>query len=370
MSLFLALLLACSSPQVSAPSEESASTVIAIEATLDEAGTASAEALAAEVKDTHFPSKLRRSVDNAHLFVALAARDTTDHAVVAASLEAMRDTWSFKEVGDKPVADADYAKVVLTYLDHPEPLVQGRAMVASKPLLQQGNPEVIAKITALSSKSSAHLFEALDLLALVEDWAKKPEIASVFTMALTGEAHVASRALFRMETRSFAFADKEAATVKIKALLAHEDPGVRGRAAIALAGFERDASSVGEALAPLLSDAHGFPRSMAARAAGKVRAYDLADELMGMLEDRASNTYDIPDCPRADGSKERLHHDGSPWSRVDDAVLTGLHAMSGGNGTARMELTKIRHDHVDEDLATRVQEARAWYASHRDKLGG
>ncbi|TNE86533.1 MAG: HEAT repeat domain-containing protein [Deltaproteobacteria bacterium] len=370
MNLFLFLILACSSPDPAGATGGGAAPAgaVAIEATLDEAGNQSAEALLAELDGTHFKSKARRSAANAQLFLVLAARDTGAHEIAAASLEGMYETWSDKDVKDKPAANEDYAKVVLAYLDHSDPLLQARAIQAAKHLLRQGHAETVAKIVGLAGKSPAHTFDALDALSQVKDWGKDEAIAAVYVNALDGENYVASQALFRLETKAFSFVKKDEAAPKIKGLLGHADPGVRGRAALAYAGFEKDKAAASEAIAPLLKDDNAFTRSAAARAIGNARATGLAGDLVGMLDDTAKNTYDIEGWKQLDGSDGRVHHDGSAWSRVDDAVLNGLRTMGGTNGSARLELTKVRHDHVDEDLAKCKEEAKAWYEANKDKL--
>ncbi|MCO4747960.1 MAG: hypothetical protein KC912_24420 [Proteobacteria bacterium] len=338
---------------------------IAVDAPAD---TAAADAVAAELKGSQFPSKLRRAKENAPIFLALAARDTANAPLAAAALEGMAATWTDREGRDKPQADAAYATVVSAYLDHSNPLVLAQALKAAKHVLKQGHEEVIGKVAALAGGDMAKHYAALEALVDVPDWGKRDDLAGVFAKALEAEPAVASLALFRLESRAFSFALRDEVSAATQGLLTHADPGVRGRAALAHVRYNTDAVAAAAAVEPLLDDSDAFVRSAAARAVGSAGALRLTDKLMSMLGDSAKSTYDITGWTQLNGKAGRVHHDGSAWSRVDDAALQGLKSLGGRNGSERLTLTRVRYDHIDEDLATCVSEARAWHAANRDAL--
>lgn len=361
----LLVLLACSAP-TSAVAEPPGS--LTLTAPLDDAAQISADALAGQIDGTHFPRKTRRSAANAPLFLALAARDTASHDIAAAALEAMAESWSNKEYKGKPAADEDYAKVVAAYLGHSEPMLQARALVAAKNLLRQPHEPTIAAVIALADQSEAHRYAVLEALSQVPDWSKREDVPPVFIAALDASPQCASQSLFRMKTRAYSLVGKDQAATKARGLLAHEDPGVRGRAALALMQLSTDKDAAAEAIGPLLDDPHAYTRSAAAVAVGEGRAVQLADRLIAMLDDTEPNTWDLTGWETLDGKSGRVHHDGSPWSRVDDAALQGLKALSGYNGAERLELVKIRHDQIDADLDSCKSAARSWWTANEQTL--
>jgi len=82
--------------------------------------------------------------------------------------------------------------------------------------------------------------------------------------------------------------------------------------------------------------------------------------LVTLLDDKEKNTYDIGGWEQLDGTSGSVHHDGSPWSRVDDAVLWSMKFMS-WNLKPKFEHTKIGYKTKDKDLDKATQEAKDWY---------
>ena len=81
--------------------------------------------------------------------------------------------------------------------------------------------------------------------------------------------------------------------------------------------------------------------------------------IVKLLDDTASNTYDIKDYKELDGRAGWLHHDGSAWSTVQDAALYSLKRLS-AKTKERFEY-KVEGKTKDDDLKRSAEEAKAWY---------
>ena len=72
--------------------------------------------------------------------------------------------------------------------------------------------------------------------------------------------------------------------------------------------------------------------------------------------------------PSLSGLQKSVNHDGSAWSRVDDAVLRALEGMTRAMKDKRFKYGKINYKQVDADIAREVANAQKWYEANKDSL--
>ena len=86
-----------------------------------------------------------------------------------------------------------------------------------------------------------------------------------------------------------------------------------------------------------------------------------------MLDDNTKNSYVIK-YTKLTGEPGTVLHDGSAWSRVDEAVLYALKTMTWSMGDKKFKYTTINYKTVDKDIATAIKEAKAWYRKNKKAL--
>jgi len=309
--------------------------------------------------------------DNARVLLSLA-ETSTDPNVVSAALRGLLTTWTHSpRYADRmALLTPEYATVMLQRLVDPHEGVQAAAMkAATKCLLgDEPNLEIAERLSELAANhaSPAGRHEALEALWHSSEIANTPAQIAPFVSALDApEAWLVSGALFRLGAFGAGWPNQPALRAKLRGLLAHADQGVRGRAAAALSAIvgerdpERDA--VAQAILPLLQDPQAYPRSAAATALAWLDYRPSVHAIVTLLDDRASNTYDLRGYNLLDGTPGFAHHDGSPWSRVNDAALRALQSFSSRLGT-RFTFD-VHPERVEMDLAAAGNTARAWYQS-------
>jgi HEAT repeat protein len=210
----------------------------------------------------------------------------------------------------------------------------------------------------------------LDNLWNLRDFQKNAATAGVFVTALdASETWLISMAHFRIQTSGY-FGLVPAAEVRTRAIahLKHADPGVRGRAIRTLAAIATapaDKETAGAEAERLLTDAHPYVRAEAINSIGKLQRKSAIPTIGKLLDDKGHATYDIAGFTLPTGEAGTVHHDGSPWSRVDDAVIISLKTLTSSLGAGKYNFTPIRWDHKDEDLATAVADAKKWLAAYK-----
>ena len=362
-AIFLAIFLACSGVGDSA----SAPDAIPISYTLDEAQRATADELLSRMKNDRFKyADLKQ--ENAKIFLALAAESPGDTLRAPAALHAISSTWThYKKTKDKEIVNEDYRMVVRAYLEHPDGPTLAQAIEAAQYCLMDDppDPETIEKMITVYERSKANgKYAILNKFWQLKGWSKNEKVSKLYVDALDNpEPWVVSQALFRWSSGIFTATDREQLLKKFETLLKHSDPGVRGRAAIAMgkgARSNEEKAWASPLLMTLLDDKHPFTRSAAASALGSVKYHKALPKLVTLLDDKEKNTYDIGGWEQLDGTSGSVHHDGSPWSRVDDAVLWSMKFMS-WNLKPKFEHTKIGYKTKDKDLDKATQEAKDWY---------
>lgn len=365
-------------PTVESEQPSDAEITLSFELTAEQ--TTEMEALKAGLSRSTF-SRDTRTVENAPLFLTMAAHDEDDN-VVAASLRAMESLYRARgarlDEAKNVRVDEDYKAVVIARLDSEVDQVLGNAIRASARLVSPApdirDAETARKLAALAASDRPEVrYAALNVLRRARDWSRDPELAAPYLAALDAEeAHIVSTALFALNghTRDL---DRDLIKSKLESLTAHADPGVRGRAIQVLSslpGLRDEAlkAEIGARAETMLEDANPFVRSMAARAVGRLDRVEAIPRLLEMLDDDERNTYDITGWASLDGSRARVHHDGSAWSRVDDAALSALSRINPGDRRLRFEYNRPSHEDVEGGITRASAEARAWYAENRAAL--
>jgi len=332
-----------------------------------------AEALVLMLKDGRFPSEQCRDLTNAQNFLWIAAAKT-DAPTRAAALDCMGDIYTHSaSVDTKQMIDADYKLVVNTLLDSKDDVVRARAIEAARVSIDGDVPDMdaVGKLVKLANDgSAAERFEALSHLWYMDSWEKDADVAGAYLKALDAdENYVVSESLFRIRSSYYNLVNAEDAVKKSTDLIGDDDAGVRGRAARALGalgGKHGDKEAIGDDLHKLLKDKHPYVRSEAASALASLKRERSIHQFMNMIDDDEGNTYDIEGFKKLDGSDGRVHHDGSAWSRVDDAVFSALKSMTYSMDD-KYEYS-ISYDTKDDDIKKARDDARAWYKNNKGEL--
>lgn len=372
----LALSAACGSGEATVGSVASVGGAIAITTQLDDAQKTAAEALKGTLEGNAFPYAEKKKPENAVLYLALAAAEPTNDALVAACLDGMAETWTHADqVKDKRLVDDDYKLVVRSFLDSANDVVKARAIHAARysVMAKPADAETVAKLVEIgTSGTPAARYAVLDEMWNMNEWQKDEKVASMYLEGTKAkEAWLVSAALFRVKHNSYGIAKEAEFRTQMEGLLKHEDAGVRGRAVSVLAAIARDdgqKTKAGDLIEPMLADGHPYVRSEAATAIGTLKRTSAVPAMMKLLDDKEKNTHDISGWTQLDGTAGSVHHDGSAWSRVDDAVLQALKSMTYSMGDKKFDPPKIDYKTVDADIAKGVADAKAWHTKHGASL--
>lgn len=343
--------------------------------TLTPEETARVAEITGQVRRHSFPSSVKTK-ENAKIFLSLAAT-ATDPNIIAAALNALTSvyTHSARYTERRELITPEYVPVVLSRIDHADGQVQTAAISALSTAIAGDVPDAtaIARLVQLATShpSPQGRHEAMDTLWKSSTIRTSQEQIAPYLQALDApEAWIVSGALFRLTSFGRNVSDQAAYRTKLRGLLTHTDPGVRGRAAAAIAATlqmndpERDA--LGQAIMPLLGDANPYVKSAAANALARMDYRPAIHTIMGLLDDTTRNTYDIQHTNLA-GANDRSHHDGSPWSRVTDAAARAVQSFSSRMGS-RIEFERVNPREVEAGLAAQATAARTWYAAHRAEI--
>jgi HEAT repeat protein len=331
-----------------------------------------AKALEGQVKNASFPAEVSKDKENAAALVHLATTSENPEVQVA-SLRAMKSLFTTSDKDDKRVlVDDGYRAAVLKGLDSKDGKVQKEAFSASQLVVggNQPDPKITEKLIDLAKghPSVAGRMEAFSALRSHQNRHNSEAAMGAWLEALDAEeAALVSMALWTAPTNP---KNPEPLWNKAKELLQHADAGVRGRAAQLLGkmvgGDEAKAKEVSEALTPLLSDENAFTKSAAADGLATTNHPAAVHAIVKLLDDTASNTYDIKDYEELDGRAGWLHHDGSAWSTVQDAALYALKRLS-GKTKERFDY-KVEAKTKDDDLKRSAEEAKAWYGKVKAEI--
>lgn len=326
---------------------------------------AQAEALVAARKDGKFDYKSLSLKENGPAFVYLAST-SDDPQVVSGALQGIEKIYSANKASDHYLlADEKVDQAILKALNSSDKSILYYGLRAAGDALgKEPNKDVEAKLVVIAGTSpelGARL-EAVDALSRADGFDSDPAILDVYIKAMNDEAPVASTALFRRTFSMGRAPQAEELKKTAVALLKHKDPGVRGRAADFVAElYSSDPDFIIATIGPMTKDKDPFVRSSAAGALARSRDMRAVDLLIDLVDDKKKNTYDIK-YPNLLGKMETVHHDGSAWSRVDDAALYALKSLTYSLGEGkRFVYDKIDYKKVDADIAAAAKRAKAWY---------
>lgn len=323
------------------------------------------EELVSARKDGRFSHQALSAKVNGPAFVYLAL-SSDDPEIVSGAFQGIEKTYNPNQEYDSAnLSDSRVYEAVLRGLNSDDRSVLYYALKAAPDSLgKTPDPKVMSKLIELADRAPeiGARIEAINALYTADGYDKNPQVLDVFIKAMGDESALASTALFR---RSHGFTKSEKAeSIKAAAerLLTHEDPGVRGRAVELAWDFHSgDGDWAVKTLGPMLKDPSAFVCSRAAAALGASKDLRAVDDLVPLLDDTRKNTYDI-EYEDLLGRRSTIHHDGSAWSRVDDAALSALRSLTYSlPENERFVYEKIDPKNVEADIASCVKKAKAWY---------
>ena len=331
-----------------------------------------ADALVGKILNGRFPNDAVRNKENAKLFLYLAATSKKPE-VLTASLQAMKMAFTSSEsYKKKEYAGEDYGIVILMHLQSKDTKMLGYALEAAphavsgreayKPVVDE-----LVKIAA-THKDPAGRAEAIDRLRLVRNFQQDQTIADAFMKALDSDKpYLISKALFGLRLRATGLVMRDKFLAKARQLLKHADPGVRGRAAELAGRLGARNEAVAQEIEALLKDENAFTRSAATSALAHMGHLASVHKIITMVGDTEKNTYDIRGYQTLSGRAGWVHHDGSAWSRVQDAAIRSLERLS-MKTKIRFKADRVDSKDVEGSLAKNAKAAKAWYAKVKSEL--
>jgi len=264
------------------------------------------------------------------------------------------------------------ADALVAALGREDPGVVGAALAVAREGLAEAPPDdpvldAVATVM-LDHRDKGVRYEAVEALDAYP-WAADPAMAERMLGALSDVAPpVVSEVLSRAHARSAGLAEPLPwlATARF-AMLAHLDPGIRGRAALLAARLAPLDAGVRRQLRELLEDKHPYTRSAAAKAladCGDVAAVHL---LMGMVRDDEVNTWTMLPWTGTDDVLREQVHKGSHLGRVNDAVFRAIEELTSPMDDG-YSYRSVSLKYIDLDLISARRDAEKWYESHRDQL--
>jgi hypothetical protein len=329
--------------------------------------------LGASVVDERFPAEIVGADADAVLaacathgpaFVWLAARDERA-PVRTAALRAAAPCLPALDRADASVA-------ARTGLRAEDPHEMAAAFVLAGALMvdEPSGTDLAREVVALvSSKDPAVRYEAFAALDR-SSWGTDPDaVAAVADLLQATEPWLVTEALRLLRFRAGGVADPSLLRERCVLLLGDLDPGIRGRAALALARLVPDDPELPRLLVGLLVDDHPFTRSAASEAVGDLGYLPAAHALVANIDDQRPNTWDMLPFERLDGTMVVQHHVGSLFERVDDAFLRSLQRVTEPLGEAAFTYREVHLGKWrDLDILAAGRDARKWYEDHGASL--
>ena len=310
------------------------------------------------------------------------AASATEENVLIAALKALTNSWSVvPNNADRGynMVDDNFVAVILNRIHDERPAVQAAAIDAGGVAFRTSNTNeaLLDAYLELGASGSPQLRYAV----MQKVWQSSmpfetQERIALFTNALDApEAWLVSTALFRLKGHVPREDWGNAIRDKFLELTRHSDPGVRGRAAGALASMvgrlqASDPARVAAQarLVEMMDDENPYTKSEAISAQRSLNNLGAIPAIASHLDDATPNTYDIRDWQELDGSNGWTHHDGSAWSQVRDAALYAIKTMSRSVDRDNPFDYSINGQTKDADLTAAAASAREWVAAHRDAL--
>ena len=335
--------------------------------TVDEAARARAKELV-EQYDGNFSFQMA----NRHNALALLhiAHSETDVGLVADALEAIGWAYGPKQDDDDRAFDADYFAVVRYRLGSDEPKIEEGAFKAAKEGMD-ARPADAGLLAVLVDRAYYHPKLAGRMLA-IEALAsmKTPNrvVGEVFHHALDESS--APFVALTLERLSFGVGDRlpdqDRLERRLIELMAHDDPGIRGRAAVALAdrtpSDDAERARISGLIAPLGADPHGFVRLCSLQARADVKDRKMLPELIALLDDRTKTRFQVEGWVELDGTRGSvtLNHVGMRETARESAVIWLQRATKGQPDA--FDPTPLDSSHREASIDRRVQEVKDWAA--------
>jgi hypothetical protein len=330
---------------------------------------AAAEEMAVFLVHGLFPSEVAADCEaNAHRFTWLAARHPSAEVVAAALIAAAGCA------GDDPdAADGDLPVIVASRLGEPGE-VRAAALEAAAVVVSDVPPHdpLVARLAALTSGGEPEVrYEAMEVLD-GRPWSQEGHPAVAFLAVLHDNdwPYLVTEALRRLRFRAVGLTRPEPFVRICSVLAADRDPGIRGRAALALARLAPEDPAVRSLLTAMLDDPHGYTRSAAAEALADAGVAEAIHPMVARIDDSAKNTWDMLPFTRLDGTREVPHHVGSHFERVDDAFLRAIAALSEPMGEDAFVYREVNLRYRDLDIIAATRDAKKWYTANAPAIPG
>lgn len=274
---------------------------------------------------------------------------------------------------DAPDRDA----LAVHRLGHEDPAVAGAALRLAENLLADRPPSVEDPVVAGVEASLGHddkavRYEAVQVLDGVP-WTSSPALETAMLRAAADVSPpVVSEVMKRAYDRAAGLRQREAWAMTARyALIAHLDPGLRGRGALLLARLEPESNTTRQLLRAALDDAHPHVRAIAATALGESGDKASLHLLVPRLDDAEAVQVDanwamLP-WVGTDGKKRTQVHEGSYFERLDDAVLRAAETLTEDMDEPYV-LRDINLRYFDLDMVGATRDLQSWYEEHADEL--
>ncbi len=262
-------------------------------------------------------------------------------------------------------------------LADPDPAVAGAALRLADVLLVDrvptaDDPVVAGVIASTRHADKAVRYEAVEVYDTVA-WTSSPELEAAMLDAVADPSPpVVAEVLERAYDRAAGLqrVDPWAMTARY-ALVAHLDPGIRGRGALLLARLQPTSATTRRLLRAALDDPHPHVRAIAAQALAEAGDRAAVHLLVERLKDEdvvqvGANWKMLP-WEGSDGRRRQQLFEGSYFERVDDAMVRAAASLTEGMDEPYV-LRDINLRYLDLDLVGCVRDLSAWYEAHADEL--
>lgn len=344
--------------------------------------SATADALAAKVREGRVPGADERDPDHGLAFLHLAATHP-DPAVVAAALRGMSYTWRTepRKGGRRQVMNPDYVAVVRARLGDADGMVRQQALRAARLPLGAATPDaqvLDAVLAMLGRPAPADRIAAVTALGNVRDFARpRPSsgpikarvVDAVMPLLQAKEPAVIGAGLARLYRSAYPkMPQADALEGHAQRLAKHPESAVRGeslRLAVALAGDKPSESLIGRLMLGL-GDQDPFVRAVSAELLAELRHRPALHRIMPLVDDEASAIRKVGGYTDLDGRPGQQRFRPESGGRVDDVALRAVDTLSEGIGS-KLECAVTGRDRKKARIKART-DAKAWYAAHKDRI--
>lgn len=317
-----------------------------------------------------FDGRFSYETGNRHNALALLhlAHTATDVGLVTASLEAISRAYGPKQTDDDRAFDADYFAVVRQRLASDDPRIEEAAFEAAKAGME-AVPMDAELHAVLVSRAYHHpklsgRLAALDALSKMKSPTKDVDDAIMHALDDESTALVALTLDLLGYPLGEKLPDQGRLEQRLTGFLTHSDPGVRAKAAQALADRtlydDGERRRIAGLLAPLNDDPHPFVRLCALEARVEVDDPAVLPLLIERLDDQTATELSIEGWVQLDGSRdsETLYCSAGDDTASELAVWLLKRATRGEPHA--FDPTPIDSQNPEASHKRTVDEAKAW----------